>query len=418
MRSRPRSVRWYRDLHGRGCDDLAGHEVGALEFAQPLSEHPVREPGYGGDHLGEAVRTTGERQQDRGAPALPHLLHGGRSDGTRRRQCVATSKSLGHCKSLTTQLVVWHRAAKIVGCPTMATSSLRHVRHPDELAAPPARRPRTAQRAARLRPRHVPGPPLSTRVPRHLDAAEPGSRPRPSASTSPANVLNLPLRPPAVLARAIRKPRPALGRAGSSSASAQADSGMRSARWAGGADARPGASTPSRRRSMSSARSGRTNEPAPAWRRPVLPLSGAKRGPAPAHDILILDRRAEAEDAAAARPQGRRLAALASLPAARRPPERQRDHRRGRPRGRPRPARDPAGCSTSQAGSRTRNGGQLVGPARAVGGGADSGSPLEDGIVHLHRDGRRPELDAALRRGGRACEVAHGRRRARAPRQQ
>ena len=64
------------------------------------------------------------------------------------------------------------------------------------------RRARAADRAGRARPRDVPGPPVPAGVPRHLDAADVGGRADASASASRRNVLNLPLRPPAVLARA------------------------------------------------------------------------------------------------------------------------------------------------------------------------------------------------------------------------
>ena len=63
------------------------------------------------------------------------------------------------------------------------------------------RRARPAHRARRARPGDLPGPPVPAGVPRHLDPADVGRRPTERVRVA-GNVLNLPLRPPAVLARA------------------------------------------------------------------------------------------------------------------------------------------------------------------------------------------------------------------------
>ncbi len=72
---------------------------------------------------------------------------------------------------------------------------------PVNAPAAPRRRARAAERGPRARPRDVPGPPVPGGVPRHLDPAHLGRR-RDRAIHVAGNVLNTPLRQPAVLARA------------------------------------------------------------------------------------------------------------------------------------------------------------------------------------------------------------------------
>ena len=103
------------------------------------------------------------------------------------------------------------------------------------------------------------------------------------------NVLNLPLRPPAVLARAVAAPRPAQRRAGRARARRRRRSGTRSRRWAGrrltpgqGVDALEEAIDVIR--ALWDVDAGRRVHA----RRRALPRSSApRRGPAPRHDVGI-----------------------------------------------------------------------------------------------------------------------------------
>ena len=162
------------------------------------------------------------------------------------------------------------------------------------------------------------------------------------------NVLNLPLRPPAVLARAAAEPRPALQRAASSSASARAGSGTRSSPWAARAAPRASRSTRSREAidvirqlwDVTTRRGVRVDGE-------HYTVKGAKRGPEPAHEIPIHLGAYKPRMLRLTGREGRRLAALAGLHAARGLRARERAHRRG---GASRPAATRArsgACSTS-----------------------------------------------------------------------
>ena len=202
-----------------------------------------------------------------------------------------------------------------------------------------ARRAGAAQRAGRARPRDVPGPPLPAGVPRHVDAAVVCRGPH------RANPPVRQRRQPAAAAAGRAGPR------GGEPRPAQRRPGRARARGRGvlGRDRGDGRRRAWRRgsRSRRSRRPSRSSAPC-GTPRPVAGsgstgkhhrVVGAKRGPAPAHDIPHLGRRAEAADAAAGRPDGRRLAAQPEPP---RRPEgiagRQRRHRRG---GAPAAGRDP-----------------------------------------------------------------------------
>ena len=188
---------------------------------------------------------------------------------------------------------------------------------PAEPAPRRRRRARAAHRARRPRPRHVPGPPVPARVPRHLDAADVGRRADGDAAASRPNVLNLPLRPPAVLARA--------------AASLDLLSGGRfelglgaGAFWdaieaMGGPRRTPGEAVDALERGdrRHPRHLGHRRARRRARRRRALPGQGrqARAGARARHRDLA--RRLQAADAAADRPQGRRLAAVAGVPAAR-----------------------------------------------------------------------------------------------------
>ena len=220
--------------------------------------------------------------------------------------------------------------------------AVRHVHHPDGPAAAAGRPPGAAQRAARARPRHVPGPPLPACVPRHVDAdvvcrgphrADPPVRQRgqpPAAAAGrpgPRGGEPGPAQRRAPRARA--RGRSVLGRDRGDGRAASGGGGIgrggggghrghpgpvghRDPRWVSGS---PGSTT--------------------GWRAP----SGAGAGARHPH----LGGRAEAADAAAGREDGRRLAAQPEPP--RRPAGdrgRQRRDRRVGGGSRARPPRDPA----------------------------------------------------------------------------
>ena len=170
---------------------------------------------------------------------------------------------------------------------------------------------------ARLRPGHVPGPPVSARLPRHLDAADLGRRPDRDASTSSANVLNIPLRPPAVLARAAAsldllsggRLELGLGAGGFWDAIEAMGSRRLTPGRVGGCAERGDRRHP---RDLG----GRRASAAAVRRRALPPPRRQARAGAGARDP-DLARRAEAAHAAADRSQGRRLAAVVGLSASR-----------------------------------------------------------------------------------------------------
>ena len=203
----------------------------------------------------------------------------------------------------------------------------------------------------------------------------------PAASGSRPNVLNLPLRPPAVMARAV---------AGLDLLSGgRVELGHRRRRLLGRdrGDGRPPADArPERRRAGGGDRRhpralGRRAARVSLRRAATTSSSGAARGPAPAHDIGDLDRRLQAADARADRAQGRRLAAEPPVPAARRPRARAtpRSTRRRGPRAATRG--DPADAQPRAA---RRPVDELPRLAR------------EDAHRHVHPHGRRPARDPAL----------------------
>ena len=202
------------------------------------------------------------------------------------------------------------------------------------------------------------------------------------------NVLNLPLRPPAVLARAVASARHPLsgGRAelglgaGAFWDAIAAMGGRRrtpgeSGRRAGGGDRRhprPVGRRRGPRRPPRGAALPPGGREAAARRRPTT--SGIWIG---AYKPRMLD---------LVGPQGRRLAAEPAVPPARRPCSGQRGHRPRRPRGRPRPRGDPP-----PAERRSRP--DARGPGAACHGGPHR---------HAHPDGRRRRVHRAARRGDRA----------------
>ena len=226
------------------------------------------------------------------------------------------------------------------------------------------------------------------------------------------NVLNLPLRPPAVVARA--------------AASLDILSGGRfelglgaGAFWdgiaaMGGPRRTPGESVDALEEAIDviralwdverARRGPRRGHPLPARGRGARPCAGARH--------RRLDRRLQAADAGADRPQGRRLAAQPGLPGAGRPGRGQRGHRRGRGRRGPRPARDPPPAERQR-----RVLGEPPGlarrPAGAVGRRAD-GARAHRRRRDVHPRGRRPRGDRDLRGRGRARRARAGGRRARA----
>ena len=168
------------------------------------------------------------------------------------------------------------------------------------------------------RPRDVPGPPVPGRRSSTPGRCCRGSPRRPTTLRVAPNVLNLPLRQPAVLARAaasldlLSGGRVELGLgAGAFWDAIEAMGGPQPHARAGGRRAERGDRRHprhlGRRRARRRARRGAS----------TTTSRGAKRGPEPAHDIGDLARRLQAAHAAADRPQGRRLAAVAGLPAAR-----------------------------------------------------------------------------------------------------
>ena len=197
--------------------------------------------------------------------------------------------------------------------------------------------------ARRARPRDVPGSPVPARVPRHLDAADVGRRADRDAAGRGERAQ--PAAAPAGRARALRgQPRPAVRRA------LRARARRRRVLGRDRGDGRP---APHAGRGGRRAQRGDRRHPRHLGHRPSAAacasrgehyaVKGAKRGPEPAHDIEIWLGALQAADAAADRPQGRRLAAVAGLPAARGPRARPtRRSTRRRVAAGPRPARDPA----------------------------------------------------------------------------
>ena len=222
--------------------------------------------------------------------------------------------------------------------------------------------------------------------------------------TISANVLNLPLRPPAVVARAVASLDILSG--------GRAELGLGAgAFWdaiaaMGGPRRAPGESVVALEEAIDVIRA---LWDADAGRGARLDgdhygLAGAARGPAPVHDVGDLAGRLQAADARPGGPQGRRLAAEPVVPAARRPGRRQRPDRPGGPFG---------GGATPRTIRRLLNVGADLTPRGPR-------PPRPRGPHrHPHRDGRRPRRDRAPGRRGRAGGARAGgggpRRRIRAP---
>ena len=211
------------------------------------------------------------------------------------------------------------------------------------------------------------------------------------------NVLNLPLRPPAVLARS----------AASLDLLLQGPVRARPRRRRVlGPDRRHGRPAPHAGRVGHRAQRGDRRHPpdvgrhhAPRRARGRRALHGQGRQARPGAGARDPDppRRLQAADAAAHGREGRRLAAVAGVHAAGRLRARERAHRRGGGAGRPRPARDPAHAQRHHE----RRGRARRARARAR-------------LRHVHPRERRPVRDRALRAGGRARGARGRRGRARA----
>ena len=177
----------------------------------------------------------------------------------------------------------------------------------------------------------------------------------------------------------------------------------------------PGGRRARARRSTSSAASGIGDERTPLRvDGEYYRVDGAKRGPAPAHDIPIW---LGAYKPRMLRLIGRKadgwLPSLA-LPEAGRPRRGQRDHRRGRGRGRARSARDPP---PAQHRRQLRRATARRVPRRAAEQWVEQLLPLalDDGVGTFILASDDPGTIRALRRGGHARAARGGRRRARAP---
>ena len=223
------------------------------------------------------------------------------------------------------------------------------------------------------------------------------------------NVLNLPLRPPAVLARAaasldlLSGGRFALGLG--SGAFWDAIVAMGSPRLT------PGQGVDALDEAIDIIRGiWDTNERRPAaGPRDVPPgrRRQARSGARPRHPDLA--RRVQAADARPRGPQGRRLAAEPRLPEGRRPGRGERADRRVGAGGRPRPARDPTPAEPRR---RVVLGRRLPpGTARAVGRGPAPPGP-RGRHLDVHPGQRRPRDHRAVRRGGRARPARRRRGRA------
>ena len=224
-----------------------------------------------------------------------------------------------------------------------------------------ARRP---DRAGRAGPGHLPGPPLPAGVPRHLDAAVASSRPAPAGCALAANVANLPLRPPAVLARSVASLDLLSGGRVELGLGAGALLGRHRGVRRPAADPRRRASTRSGRPSRSSAASG-TPRRAAAYASTAshYRVGGAHADRRPPTRSPIWLGALQATDARPDRPPRRRLAAAAAPTlAARRSCPAQRDHRRGR-------------AAAGRAPGDVRRLYNISGPSPAAGGGFLNGPP-------------------------------------------
>ena len=154
-----------------------------------------------------------------------------------------------------------------------------------------------ADRAGRSRPGHDAGPPLPGALPRHAGRCCRSSPRAPPRVRVAPNVANLPLRPPAVLARSVATPRPAQRRPRRARPRRRRVLGRDRGGRRPAADRRPRRSTRSPRRSRSSARSGPRAARGPRRRRA---LPGPRRAPGPGAGARRRDlaRRLQAADAA------------------------------------------------------------------------------------------------------------------------
>ena len=270
--------------------------------------------------------------------------------------------------------------------------------------------PRLGQRA---------GPPLPAGVPRHLDAADATSPPAPSGSRVFPNVANLPLRPPAVLARSVASPRHPQRRP------RRARARRRRVLGRDRGDRRP---APYAARGGRRARGGHRRDPRAvdarahaAARRRALPAARRQARTVPGAPGRHLARRLQAADARAHRPARRRLAAE---PRVRRAGGARRDERSRSTTRRSRRGRSPADVRRLlNSAARSPATALPAGPAGGLGGAA--GRPgARRGDQRLRADGRRRPTGATCtgspRRSRRACaswsRPSGWRRRRRRPR--
>ena len=167
-----------------------------------------------------------------------------------------------------------------------SSARIRHLHDPEQFTGQRPGRSRGAVRAARIRPGHLPGPPVPAAVPGHLDAAVLGGRPH--RADPGVRQRAEPAAAPACRARPGRgEPRPALGRPLRPGAGA---GGFWDAIEAmGGPRRTPGEAVQrSPRRSTHPRHLGRRRPRAAARARRVHRVAGAKRGPAPAQAIPIV----------------------------------------------------------------------------------------------------------------------------------
>ena len=227
------------------------------------------------------------------------------------------------------------------------------------------------------------------------------------------NVLNVPLRPPAVVARSaasldLLSRRPVRPRA-----SAPAGSGTPSRRWAA-RRLTPGQAVTALDEAIDVIRALWDTERAPrcVHRGQAPPRARREARAAPRRTTSRSGSAPTSRGCCADRPQGRRVAAFARVHAARRPRAGQRRDRRGGGVGRSRPPRDPPAAQRRAA----RRGAAPSSPS------AWPTLALEDGICTFILAGDDPRAAPALRRGGRARHVremvarerratGHGRRR-------
>src|SRR5690606_5382349 len=179
----------------------------------------------------------------------------------------------------------------------------RRLRHPGQRPAPQRRRPRGPGGGARPRPRHGPGPPLPAAVPRDVDAAPLGRRPpRPHPARPPRpswaagrtdrirlapSVLSVPVRPPAVVARAAASLDLLSG--GRLTLALGAGHFWDAMEAMGVPRLTPGESVDALEEAVEVVRGvWRAADPSPfTYRGEHHRLTGAARGPAPAHDVPV-----------------------------------------------------------------------------------------------------------------------------------